>query len=57
MPLKFGLLILKMVQVKKFKYFNNIIGSVKKGKEGKADSTFSMLDDDLFNMANGKLNP
>jgi hypothetical protein len=30
---------------------------VKKGKEGKADATFSMLDDDLVLMADGKLNP
>jgi hypothetical protein len=32
-------------------------GSVKKGKEGKADCTFSMLDKDLISMADGKLNP
>ena len=33
------------------------LGSVKKGKEGKADATFTMLDKDLMSMADGKLNP
>lgn len=32
-------------------------GSVKKGKEGKADCTFTMVDKDLISMAEGKLNP
>ena len=50
----YGLLILKMDQVFVKIY---IKGSVKKGKDGKEDATFSMLDEDLFSMANGKLNP
>jgi hypothetical protein len=33
------------------------VGSVKKGKEAKADVTFTILDDDLISMADGKLNP
>eukprot|EP01017_Pseudomicrothorax_dubius_P001104 TRINITY_DN0_c351_g1_i1.p1 TRINITY_DN0_c351_g1~~TRINITY_DN0_c351_g1_i1.p1 ORF type:complete len:119 (-),score=38.60 TRINITY_DN0_c351_g1_i1:56-412(-) len=32
-------------------------GSIKKGKEGSADATFIMLDDDLISMAEGKLHP
>ena len=53
MNLLFGLLTLKAVQVIIFIK----LGSVKKGREGKADCTFSMIDDDLISMADGKLNP
>ncbi len=48
----FGHQILKMEVV----YLINL-GSVKKGKDGKADCTFTLLDDDLIKMADGKLNP
>ncbi len=34
-----------------------IIGKVVKGKEGKADTTFIMLDDDFVQLVDGKLNP
>lgn len=33
------------------------IGSITKGKSGKPDTTFVMLDEDLLAMAAGKLNP
>ena len=33
------------------------IGKITKGKEGTPDATFIMLDDDLMDMAAGKLNP
>ena len=32
-------------------------GSIKEGKEGKADATFSMLDNDAADLFSGKLNP
>ena len=32
-------------------------GSIKNGKEGKADATFSMVDDDSISLFQGKLNP
>ena len=32
-------------------------GAIKKGKEGTADATFILLDDDLIAIAQGKLNP
>ena len=32
-------------------------GSIKQGKEGKADATFAMVDDDAINLFQGKLNP
>ena len=32
-------------------------GSLAKGKEGKADATFAMTDDDAFALFQGKLNP
>lgn len=35
----------------------NGTGSIKKGKEGKEDATFIILDDDLIAMAQGKLHP
>ncbi len=34
-----------------------IIGKITKGKEGKPDATFVMLDEDLLSLAAGKLNP
>ena len=32
-------------------------GSIKEGKEGKADATFSMVDSDAVDLFSGKLNP
>lgn len=32
-------------------------GAIKKGGEGKADATFTLLDDDMIAMANKTLNP
>ena len=32
-------------------------GSIKKAKEGKADATFTMIDDDAMALFQGKLNP
>lgn len=32
-------------------------GSIKKAKEGKADATFAMVDDDAMSLFQGKLNP
>ena len=32
-------------------------GSIKQGKEGKADATFAMVDDDAISLFQGKLNP
>ena len=32
-------------------------GAVKKGKEGTADATFSLLDDDVVSLFNGTLKP
>ena len=37
--------------------FKNGNGSFAKGKIGKADATFSMLDDTLIKLTEGKLNP
>jgi len=33
------------------------LGAIAKGKEGKPDATFTMLDDDFLELAAGKLNP
>jgi len=33
------------------------LGAIAKGKEGKPDATFTMLDDDFMELAAGKLNP
>lgn len=42
-------------------YFNDVtlvrIGKITEGKEGKPDTTFVMLDEDLVQLAAGKLNP
>ena len=35
----------------------HIIGKVTKGKEGKPDTTFTMLDEDFLLLIDGKLNP